>query len=608
MSSPFPVITLLLASPALSAAAAEPAEGPYFVDRAAEWGLDFVHFNGMVGEYYFPEMMGSGCALLDYDGDGDLDAYLVQGALLGPGDTMADALFPYPGPGHPRGRLYRNDPARLPNGSWEPRFVDVTEASGLDAAGYGMGVATGDYDGDGDLDLYLTNYGPNQLWENAGNGTFTDVTAEAGVDDPRWSVSATFFDYDRDGRLDLYVVNYLAFGVAENPRCFTPSSRRDYCGPSDFPPVPDRLFHNRGSAPAGPAAREETTFEDVSAASGIAAARGPGLGVVAADFDGDGWTDVFVANDGQVNFLWRNQGPGPKGGPGGVTFRDEALLAGVALNREGRAEASMGVDAGDFDADGDLDLFLTHLAGETNTLYVNDGSGLFQDRTLEHGLGAPSFPLTSFGTGWIDFDHDGWLDLLTVSGAVRVLEEQARAGDAYPLKQRRQLFRNVPPAGGGGRRFEEVGAEAGEVFALAEVGRGAAFGDVDGDGAVDALVANNNGPARLLINRVGQHRPWLGLELRGPAGGPAIGALAEVAKAGAPALLRRIRTDGSYASASDPRVLVGLGEAAEVREVRIRWPDGRRERWLGLAAGRWFTLYDDGPPAPADDETEEDRP
>jgi hypothetical protein len=590
MSSSSPVLAVLLAAPALWAAAAEPPPGPYFVDRAAEWGLDFVHFNGMVGEYYFPEMTGQGCALLDYDGDGDLDAYLVQGALLA-GDAMAEALFPWAGEEPPRGRLYRNDPVRLADGSWEPRFVDVTEASGLAATGHGMGVATGDYDGDGDLDLYLTSYGPNQLWENGGDGTFTDVTAAAGVDDPRWSVSAAFLDYDRDGRLDLYVVNYLDFDVATNPRCFTPSSRRDYCGPADFPPVPDRLFRNRGDG----------SFEDVSGASGIGRARGPGLGVVAADLDGDGWTDLFVANDGQVNFLWRNQGPGPKGGPGGVTFRDEALLAGVALNREGRAEASMGVDAGDFDADGDLDLFLTHLAGETNTLYVNDGSGLFEDRTLESGLGAPSFPFTSFGTGWIDFDNDGWLDLLVVSGAVRVLEEQARAGDRYPLKQRKQLFRNVA-ADGGRRRFEEVGAEAGEVFAVAEVSRGAAFGDVDRDGDADALLATNNGPARLLVNGVGRApdraRPWLALELLGPSGGPAIGALVEVARAGAPALLRRVRTDGSYASASDPRVVVGLGGEAELAEVRVRWPDGRRERRQGLRAGRSFTLYDE----------EEDRP
>jgi hypothetical protein len=573
--------------------------GPFFTDRAAEWGLDFVHFNGMVGEYYFPEMTGQGCALLDYDGDGDLDAYLVQGALLA-GDTMDEALFPYAGEGVPRDRLYRNDPVRLPDGSWRPRFVDVTDAAGLEATGYGMGVATGDYDGDGDLDLYLANYGENQLWENRGDGTFTEVTAAAGAGDPAWSVAASFLDYDRDGRLDLYVVNYLEFDVGKNPRCFTPSSRRDYCGPADFPPVADRLLRNLGPAPdGGPGGAR---FEDVSAASGIARAKGPGLGVVAADLDGDGWTDLFVANDGQVNFLWMNRGTAPGGSPDGVTFSDEALLAGVALNRQGRAEASMGVDAGDFDADGDLDLFMTHLAGETNTLYVNDGSGLFEDRTLETGLGAPSFPFTSFGTGWIDFDQDGWLDLLVVSGAVRIVEEQARAGEPHPLKQTKQLFRNVP-RGESGRRFEEVTDRAGPAFALPEVTRGAAFGDVDGDGDVDALLANNNGPARLLVNEVGSTgegaRPWLGLELLDPAGGPAIGALVEVARPGAPALLRRVRTDGSYASASDPRVLVGLGEAAAVSEVRVRWADGRRARWQAPPTGRRLTLYD---------ETPEDRP
>jgi len=569
-------------------------DGPWFTDRAAAWGLGFVHFNGMVGEYYFPEMTGQGSALLDYDGDGDLDAYLVQGALLA-GDAMDEALVPYSGDGSPRDRLYRNDSVRLPDGTREPRFVDVTDAAGLEATGYGMGVATGDYDGDGDLDLYLANYGPNQLWENDGDGTFTDVTAEAGAGDPAWSVSASFLDYDRDGRLDLYVVNYLAFDVAENPRCFTPSSRRDYCGPADFPGVADRLLRNLGP-PDG--ASDGPRFEDLSVSSGIARVQGPGLVVVAADLDADGWTDLFVANDGQENFLWKNRGDG--------TFRDEGLLAGVALNRQGRAEASMGVDAGDFDADGDFDLFMTHLAGETNTLYVNDGSGLFEDRTLETGLGAPSFPFTSFGTGWIDFDGDGWLDLLVVSGAVRILEEQVRAGELHPLKQTKQLFRNVA-RGEGGRRFEEVTDRAGPAFGVLEASRGAAFGDVDGDGDTDALVANNAGPARLLVNEVGaapgtlsdRPAPWLGVEALAPAGGPALGALVEVARPGAPVLLRRVRTDGSYASASDPRVLVGLGEAAAVSEVRVRWPDGRRARWEGIAPGRRYTLYD---------ETPEDRP
>jgi hypothetical protein len=412
------------------------AQGPpVFEDRAAELGLDWVHWNGMTGEYYFPEMTGQGCAFLDYDGDGDLDVYLVEGALLA-GDSMDEALVPYAGGGTPRGRLFRNDagPGRpdREGGTLVPRFVDVTDDSGLAATGSGRGVATGDYDGDGRVDLYLTNYGPNQLWRNRGDGTFEDVTAEAGVGTDGWSTSASFLDYDRDGRLDLYVANYVEFDVAENPTCYTGGGRRDYCGPSDFPPVTDRLYRNRGPGPGG------VTFEDVSGPAGIAAAKGPGLGVVAADFDGDGWTDLFVANDGAVNFLWRNRG---RGEDGAVHYSDEALLSGVALNRAGKAEASMGVDAGDFDGDGDLDLFMTHLMGETNTLYVNDGTGLFEDRTLETGLGAPSFPLTSFGTAWLDYDNDGRLDLFVASGAVRILEEQSRCRARFRRSSRRSRCR-----------------------------------------------------------------------------------------------------------------------------------------------------------------------
>ena len=569
------------------------AEEPIFVDRAAEVGLDFVHWNGMTGEYYFPEMTGPGCAFLDYDGDGDLDVYLVQGALLA-GDTMDDALVPFPGDGPPRGRLFRNDSRAAgpgEDGALVPRFVDVTDASGLLATGYGMGAATGDYDGDGWTDLYLANYGPNQLWRNRGDGGFEDVTAEAGVGDPTWSTSASFFDADRDGRLDLYVVDYIAFDVADNPRCYTGGGRRDYCGPSDFRPVTDRLFRNRGPGPGG------VTFEDVSGPSGIASAPGPGLGVVAADFDRDGWTDLFVANDGAVNFLWRNRGPG-KGGR--VHFTDEGLLAGVALNRSGQAEASMGVDAGDFDGDGDLDLFMTHLTGETNTLYVNDGSGLFEDRTLETGLGAPSFPLTSFGTAWLDYDNDGWLDLLTASGAVRVLEEQVRAGEVLPLEQPKQLFRNVLQESGG-RRFEDVTEAGGEALTRPEVSRGLAVGDVDADGDPDVLLANNNGPARLLVDGVGQAAPWVAFEVvgeRGPAAAPAIGAEVALRRAGGsegvgpPRLqLGRVRTDGSYASANAPRVLFGLGDGAPIEEVRVRRPDGGETSWRGIEPGRTWVLY-----------------
>ena len=538
------VITAMLSAP-LSGA-------DLFVDAAKEAGLDFVHFNGMSGEMYFPEMMGQGGALFDYDGDGDLDAWFVQGAMLGPGKTLADALFPPSPPGiPPRVRLYRNDSGR---------FVDVTDSSGLDARDYGMGVATGDIDNDGWTDLYLTNYGPNRMYRNNGDGTFSDVTVRTGTGDPKWSVGASFLDYDRDGWLDLYVANYVDWSVEKSPKCYAASSRRDYCGPADFPPLLDTLYRNRGDG----------TFEDVSARAGIRQP-GPGLGVVAFDADRDGWTDIYVANDGAPSFLWMNQRDG--------TFRDDALLAGAAVNRRGQPEAGMGVDAGDFDADGDEDLFITHLTGETNTLYVNDGTGLFEDRSLETGAARGSLPFTSFGTSWIDVDNDGWLDLFITSGAVRILEPLAQSGDRYPLDQTDQLYRNT------GGRLEEVTPTAGAVFQAPGVGRGAAFGDVDNDGDTDILVLYSNGPARLLLNQEGSRRPWIGVDLAGSPG--SLGARVEVRRPGSPALGRRVHTDGSYASARDPRVLAGLGDKGEVSALRVHWPDGRVEEWRGLPAGRY---------------------
>jgi hypothetical protein len=556
----------LLAAAALAltgAAAAAEAAGPLFEDRAAAWGLDFVHFNGMSGEFYFPEIMGSGAALLDYDGDGDLDAFLVQGAMLG-GKPLAQATFP-PEDRPPRSRLYRND--LRPGG--EPRFVDVTAESGIDARGYGVGVAVGDVDNDGRPDLYVTNFGPDRLWRNRGDGTFEDATAKAGLGDPRWSSSAAFFDYDADGWLDLFVVHYVRFDLEKNPRCFTPSSRRDWCGPSAFEPLPDRLLRNRGDG----------TFEDVSARAGIAAKAGPGLGVAAEDFDGDGDLDVFVANDGAANFLWLNRGDG--------TFAEDGLFAGVALNRNGAAEASMGVAVGDADEDGDLDLFLTHLAGETNTLYVNRGGGVFEDRSFESGLAAPSVPDTAFGAGFLDVDNDGRLDLLAVNGAVRVLEPLARAGDPYPVAQPDRLFENL-----GGGRFADATAEAGPALTRPAASRGAAFGDVDNDGDTDVLVNDSSGPARLLVNRAGAAAPWLGLRLVDRRGRDAIGARVAVERDGAPPLVRRADTGGSYASASDPRVPVGLGGGARVAGVRVRWPGGAEEAFAAPPLGRYTTLVE----------------
>ncbi len=557
---------MLLLLPTAPAAGAEPGPRPIFRDLAAKSGLDFVHFNGMSGELYFPEMTGQGGALFDYDGDGDLDAYLVNGSMLGPGKTLADALFPPRGPLPPRDRLFRNDLVAT-DGRPEPRFVDVTEASGLDARGYGMGVAVGDYDGDGFQDLYVTNYGPNELWRNLGDGTFADVTEEAGVGDPLWGTSAAFFDADADGDLDLYVVNYVEFDLERNPRCFAPSSRRDYCGPSAFPPQPDRFYRNLGNG----------RFEDVTLKALVGYRPGPGLGVVSGEFNGDGRTDFYVANDGAVNQMWLNRGDG--------TFVDEALFAGTALNRYGRPEASMGVAAGDFDLDGDEDLFMTHLMGESNTLYVNDGSGLFEDRTTESGLGSASLPYTAFGTGWIDYDNDGRPDLLTLNGAVRILEEQAAAGDPFPLKQPSQLFRNL------GGRFEEVSAVAGPALTIPEVGRGAAFGDVDNDGDVDVLALVNNGPARLLVNEVGAGAAWLGIVATGARGAPALGTRLAVGTDGA---VRRqgVRTDGSYCSANDPRVVFGLEDAEGGEWVGASWPGGGAGRWYRPPLRRYLALFE----------------
>jgi hypothetical protein len=539
---------------------------PIFIDVAESTGLDFIHFNGMTGELFYNEMMGGGMALFDYDNDGDLDVYLTQGVRQGDVAPMAD-----PRPPHRRDeplidRLYRNDLSIEAGGCRALRFTDVTETSGIHCDGYGMGVATGDYDNDGWIDLYVTNFGPNNLLRNRGDGTFEDVTGTTGTGDRSWTIGATFFDFDRDGWLDLFSGNYLEFSLASHTPCPMPSGALTYCGPGAYMPQPDTLYRNLGNG----------TFQDVSVASGIRSQRGAGMGVVVADFNADGWPDFFVTNDGMPNHLWINQHDG--------TFTDDSLFAGVSVNQDGQPEASMGVDAADFDDDGDADLFLTHLIQETNTLYANDGNGLFEDVSMSSGLGLPSLSRTSFGARWFDYDNDGRLDLLTVSGAVVALEPLLRAGSTYPLAQTNQLFRNL-----GAGRFEESTAMAGNVFELSEVSRGAAFGDIDNDGDTDVVIGNSNGPVRLLLNQMGQDRPWLGLEVLAY-NRHELGALVRVFRSDGAVLTRRVHTDGSYASASDPRVLVGLGEAAGVSKIEVRWPDGRREEWTDVASDDYTTL------------------
>ena len=570
-------------APSRAADTARNGEPEWFVDRAHDVGIDFVHFNGMSGEFYFPESMAPGVGLLDYDNDGDLDVYLVQGTMLG-ANTISQATFPPRNPLPLKGRLLRNDLTIHQDGTRTLRFTDVTERSGIDSRGYGIGVAAGDFNNDGCVDLYLTNFGLNQMFRNTCNGTFDDVSKQSKTDDPGFSVSASFVDYDRDGWLDLYVGNYLDYTIEANQKCFLITGERDYCPPTAYRAQPDRLYHNN----------RDGTYADVTAKALVGGEYGPALGVATADFDSDGWPDIYVANDNQDNLLWMNQRDG--------TFRNTALLSGAALTSEGKAEASMGVDAGDFDNDGDEDLFITELTGEGSNLYVNDGTAVFEDQSARSGLGALSLPYTGFGTAWFDFDNDGWLDIMAVNGTIAAIEALRRAHDPFPLRQRKQLFRNL--ANG---QFEEVAERAGAAFQLSEVGRGAAFGDIDNDGDVDVLVGNDAGPTRLLINNVGDRKHWLGLRLVGERKRDMYGARVAVLRPstdaqGAPSkaegrgngstLWRRARADGSYASANDPRVLVGLGDSTQAPTVRVVWPSGRVEEWTTVAIDRYTTLIE----------------
>jgi hypothetical protein len=549
-----------VATSALLSACARPSQDPeeptkqailaatgVFREMAAASGLDFVHRTGESGDLRIAEVMGAGVALFDYDGDGDLDVYLVQGGALPGEETRAET-------DEIGDRLFRND---LGAGLDDPRrlrFTDVTADSRIPVGGYGMGAIAGDIDNDGWTDLYVTNLGPNRMLRNRGDGTFEDITASSDTADERWSLSASFVDLDRDGWLDLYVSNYVDFALAGGKRCRSMTGAPDYCGPLTYRPLRDRLLHNLGRG----------RFENWTTHARVGAA-GSGLGVVSGDFDSDGRPDLYVTNDGMPNFLWMQQPDG--------RFLNEALSRGCALSLEGMAEASMGVGAGDCDGDGDEDLLVTHLALETNTLYRNDGSGSFDDVSRPSGAGAPSFAYTGFGAAWIDYDNDGWLDLMAVNGAVKLMPELVALDDPRPLHMPNQLLRNT-----GNGIFEDATGLAGGGWGQSEVSRGLAVGDLDNDGDVDAVVTNNGGGVRLFLNEVGNRNHWVGLRLVG--GDPPrdmIGAWVGAQCGTGPTRWRRARTDGSYLSSSDPRVLIGLGRCSELQRVSVLWPSGLEE-------------------------------
>ena len=524
---------------------ATPAEPPWLVDVSDEVGLDFVHETGGVGELQLPEIMGSGLALLDVEGDGDLDLYLINGAFDLGRSPAADG---------PRNRLYLQR---------DGRFADATDGSGLGDPGYGMGVAVGDVDNDGRDDLYVSNYGADRLYRNLGGGRFADVTEAAGVAVDGWSTSAAFVDVDRDGLLDLYVARYVAY----DPRvkCYDTAGRHEYCGPSAFPGVTDVLLRNEGGL----------RFRDVSAAAGISGVSDAGLGVTSDDFNDDGWPDIYVANDADPNQLWLNQGDG--------TFRDEALLMGASVNAQGVTEAGMGVVTADFDGDTLPDLFMTHLVNESNTLYRNLGAEMgFEDVTAVSGLAAASAAYTGFGTVAFDAELDGDLDLALVNG--RVLRGPLLPTELSPpwddYAEPNLFYLNT-----GGGRFEPALGRAGEFHSRAEISRGLAAGDLDGDGDEDLVVSNGQGRARVYRNEA----PRRGSSLRVEAWDPRLGRLAEGAAIIAEVAdrrLRRVQRRGrSYLSSSEPAVLFGLGEAAGADRFLVRWPDGLEEAFTGAAAG-----------------------
>jgi hypothetical protein len=532
-----------------SALPAGPIVFDNLIDRS---GITFKMNNGATPRKHQVEAMIAGVAVFDYDNDGLMDLYFVNGAHLPDMDKSGRSYW---------NRLYRN------NG--DGTFTDVTEKAGVQGAGFGMGVAAADYDNDGWVDLYVTSVNRNQLFHNNGNGTFTDVTERAGVAaiHPKlgktWSTAAGWFDYDNDGRLDLFVTNYVNWSLKDEPLCKF-GEIVSYCSPDAYTGQPNMLFHNNGDG----------TFTDVSVRSGVDKVMGKGMGVAFADYDGDGFTDVFVSNDTYRNFLFHNQHNG--------TFREEGVEHGVAYNENGKSIAGMGTDFRDVDNDGRPDIFVVGQVGDTFPLFLNHGKD-FEDVTGAWGLSGITSGLTGWGSGIADFDNDGWKDLFVACSAIL---DNAEEINHLPSKLPDKVFRNT-----GQHHFLDVSSTAGSAVSVANTHRGVAFGDLNHDGRVDAIVTNQNDLPELLVNRSPGNNHWLLVKLIGTQSNrDGLGARLKLIPGGGTPLYNHATTSTGFGASSDPRVHFGLGRSDSVELLEIRWPSGIVQTLTGVKPDQILTV------------------